>query len=43
MTADKFTAEALDNFTKSFEEGKLEPFKVIERPEHETLTNDEKL
>lgn len=23
MTADKFTVEALDNFTKSFEEGKL--------------------
>jgi len=43
MTAEKFTAEALNKFTTDFEAGKLTPFKNIERPEHESLTQDEKM
>jgi hypothetical protein len=43
MTPEKFTATALDSFTKSFEDGKLTPFKIIDRPEHEQLSNDEKM
>jgi hypothetical protein len=44
MTADKFTAAALDNFTKEFEAGKLKPFVTLERPDHEeNLTSDEKM